>query len=282
MTIHLRTRRRTVPCPDCGAATDRVHSRDLRILGDLPWHGSAVQICLQTRRFFCRQSACPRRIFTERLPETAAPHARQTMRLSVALDAIYLALGGEAGARLAARLGMEVSADTLLRRLIRGAPAAPSQTPRVLGVEDWAYRKGQRYGTILIDLEQRQVTDLLPDRTSDTLAEWLAQRPGVEVIARDRSTEYSRAIRQAAPHVQEVADRWPLLHNLRQALERFFGAAHRRLKSHAERAVAERSLRTPPGYRSVAAVPSGLPRKLLGSSASDATCGCASFTPTKG
>lgn len=228
--LHLRTRRPAVACPECGRSTSRVHSRYARTLADLPWQGSRVRICLQTRRFFCPASTCARRIFTERLPETAARYARRTLRLSTALDAISLALGGEAGARLAGRLGMEVSPDTLLRRLLTGAPDVPDVIPRVLGVDDWAYRKGQSYGTMLIDLEARRPVDLLPDRTAGTLADWLTRHPGVEIIARDRSTEYSRAIREAAPHVREVADRWHLLHNLRQVLERFFSAAYARLK----------------------------------------------------
>lgn len=232
VVIHLRTRRPRVSCPECGTSTHRVHSRYTRMLADLPWHGSAVKVVLQTRRFFCFTSVCSRRIFAERLPETAAHYARRTLRLSTALDAISLALGGEAGARLAGRLGMTVSADTLLRRLLAGTPAAPTVAPRVLAVDDWAWRKGQVYGTILMDLEARCPVDLLPDRTADTLARWLLQHPGVEIVARDRSTEYSRAIREAAPHVREVADRWHLLHNLRQALERFFSASYARLKQH--------------------------------------------------
>lgn len=100
----------------------------------------------------------------------------------------------------------------------------------MLGVDDWAFRKGQSYGTILVDLERRRPVDLLPDRTADTLVRWLGERPGVEVIARDRSSEYTRAIQEAAPHAREVADRWHLLHNLRQALERFFTSHHARLK----------------------------------------------------
>lgn len=130
-------------------------------LADLPWQGSTVKIYVQTRRFFCPAAACPRRIFTERLPETAAYYARRTLRLSSALDAISLALGGEARARLAGRLSMEVSPDTLLRRLIAESPAAPAAAPRVLGVDDWAYRKGQSYGTMLVDLEARRPVDLL-------------------------------------------------------------------------------------------------------------------------
>lgn len=125
---------------------------------------------------------------------------------------------------------MPVSPDTLLRRLLAGSPAAARVAPRVLGVDDWAYRKGQSYGTILIDLEARRPVDLLPDRTADTLADWLTRHPGTEIIARDRSPEYSSAIREAAPQVREVADRWHLLQNLRQVLERFLSICYARLK----------------------------------------------------
>ena len=230
VVIDVKARRSQVPCPECGRDSSRVHSRYTRTLADLPWQGRGVRIRLQTRRFFCSVPVCPRRIFAERLPETTARYARRTLRSSTALDAIALALGGEAGARLAGRLAMDVSPDTLLRLLLRSAPVAPAAVPRVLGVDDWAYRKGQRYGTMLVDLEARRPVDLLPDRTAESLAEWLRQHPGTEVVARDRSTEYSRAIRIAAPHVREVADRWHLLHNLRQVLERFFGSVYARLK----------------------------------------------------
>lgn len=230
VAIHVRTRRSQVPCPECGRNSRRIHSRYTRTLSDLPWQGSAVKVRLHTRRFFCPVSTCPRRIFAERLPETTVHYSRRTLRLSSALDAISLALGGEAGARLAGRLSMEVSPDTMLRLLLRAAPTGPATVPRVLGVDDWAFRKGQSYGTLLVDLEARRPVDVLPDRTAGTLAAWLMQHPGTEIVARDRSTEYSRAIREAAPHVREVADRWHLLHNLRQVLERFFVTVSGRLR----------------------------------------------------
>lgn len=205
MTIHVPARRPHVPCCECGHATARVHSRYTRT--DLPWPGRTVTIRVQTRRFFCPEAACPRRIFAERLPETTAHYARRTLRFSTALDAIGLALGGEPGARLAGQLSMEVSAVTVLRQLLRATAGLPAAVPRLLGVEDWAHRRGHRYGTMLVELEARRPMDLLPDRTPESLAARLPLDPGTEIIARDRSTEYSRAIRVAAPEVREVAGR---------------------------------------------------------------------------
>lgn len=230
VTVHVRTRRPQVACPEGGQATERVHSRYTRSLVDLPWQRRPVVVRVQPRRFFFPVAPCPRRTFAERLPGTIAHCARRTLRSSTALDAIALALGGEPGARLARHLSMEVSADTLLRRLLRAAPLLPSAVPRVLGVEDWAYRQGQRYRTMLVDLETRRPVDLLPDRTAESLAAWLTPHPGTEIVAWDRSTEYSRAIRIAAPHVREVANRRHLLYKFRQVLERLSSAAVARLK----------------------------------------------------
>lgn len=176
---------------------------------------------VRARRFFCDESSCERRIFCERLPEIAA-RARKTGRLEEALLAIVLELGGRAGARLAAELGILAGRDALLRRA-KGAPPLPDLggKVRVLGVDDFAFRKGHAYGTILVDLESRRVVDLLPERSAESLARWLKARPGVEVVARDRSFVYANAIAAGAPEAAQVADRWHLLHGLALSLEDF-------------------------------------------------------------
>lgn len=221
----VRATRPESNCPLCETASKRVHSRYERRLGDLPWNGIPVRVHLRTRRFFCDTPGCEQRIFTERLPCTVAPHARRTLRLNRTLDWFTLALGGEAGMRLAGRVGINTSGDTLLRQLRRTA-AIPVSTPRVLGVDDWAWRKGQSYGTILCDLERRAVIDLLPDRGADGLRDWLKKHPGVKVISRDRASAYTEAASKAAPQAVQVADRWHLLRNACEALQQMLESKH--------------------------------------------------------
>ena len=174
-----------VTCPICGERCDRVHSRYRRILADLPWQGRPVRIVLDVRKFFCDSAQCPRRIFTERVPDLATVRSRQTAQMDRALTGIAFACGGEGGARLAKRLGMLTSPDTLLRR-IRRTTLLEHTTPRVLGVDDWAIRKGQRYGTILCDLEHRLPLEVLGERSAEVLANWLVRHPGIEIISRGR------------------------------------------------------------------------------------------------
>lgn len=216
-------------CPECRHASRRIHSRYCRWLNDLPWEGIPVRIELRVRRFFCDTEGCGRRIFTERLPKTVQRYARRTCRLSTALEQIALVLGGSAGSRLAEQLGILASDSSLLRQVRRRAAAARVQTPRVLGIDDWAWRKGRRYGTILCDLERGKVVDLLPDRSAESTAQWLRDHPGTEIVSRDRASLYAEAATKAAPGAIQVADRWHLLHNMSHALQGVLVPHHRLL-----------------------------------------------------
>jgi transposase len=205
-------------CPTCGYSSQRIHSRYQRRLAGLPWQGRPLRLQLHVRRFICDTPDCPRRIFTERLPELATAYARTTTSLHQAHTQIGAALGGEAGARLTTRLAMRTSPDTLLRRVRQAAlPQRPSV--RVLGVDDWAFRKGHRYGMILIDLERRGPVDLLPERSAEALCAWLKEHPEVEIISRDRGGDMIRGATAGAPQATQVADRWHLLRNLLDALK---------------------------------------------------------------
>ena len=215
----LTSTARDAACPECGTPSRRVHSRYRRTVADLPCHNRALLLRLVVRRFRCAHPDCPQGIFCERLPGLLATHARYTHRLADAHRDIGFALGGEAGARLAGRLDMPTGPDTLLRR-VKDAPEEPAPAPRIIGVDDWAIRKGQRYGTILIDLERGRVIDLLPGRDGEALKVWLREHPGIELVSRDRWAAYAQAVSEAAPQARQVADRWHLLKNLREAVER--------------------------------------------------------------
>ncbi len=221
VVIAVHTTARKARCPACNQLSDQVHSRYVRHPQDLPWAAHPVRWDLQVRRFRCLTASCPRQLFSERLAEVLPPYARRTQRLATALCQVGLALGGAAGARLGAQLGLVASPSTLLR-LLRRAPVPSRRTPRVVGIDEWAWRKGRQYGTIVVDLEAHHVVELLPDCSSESVAQWLQAHPGIEVISRDRSGPFANAATQGAPEAIQVADRWHLLQNIGEVLQRVF------------------------------------------------------------
>ncbi|MGG5890811.1 ISL3 family transposase [Falsiroseomonas sp. HC035] len=239
ITIVTALRATSAACPGCHGTSSRIHGVYRRRLRDLPFQGRPAALLVRVRRFCCANPCCPYQTFAEPLGSIAARSAGRSARLAEVQCQLGLALGGEAGARLAGRLTMPASPNTLLRLVQRARTPEPA-APRVLAVDDWAWRRGQTYGSILVDLERNRVVDLLPDRETGTLSAWLRRHDGVEIVARDRAGAYADAVRQGAPDAMQVADRWHLLRNLGDALrggvDRHRGAVH-----HAARAVSEQT-----------------------------------------
>ena len=217
-------------CPRCGEVSRSRHSCYSRRLQDLPWQGVAVELWAIVGRFRCRNSSCPRQIFCERLPQIARVYGRQTERAAEIVRLIGYVAGGLPGQRLLARLAIATSDDTVLRRVRKQPSGEVSVTPiRHLGVDDWAWRKGQDYGTILVNLDLHRVIDLLPERSAASFSAWLRQHPEIVTIARDRGGLYAEGAALGAPQAQQVADRFHLLVNLSATMERVLEEHSRQL-----------------------------------------------------
>lgn len=257
LTLQVTSIQALVHGPVCRFPTRRIHRRSIRTVADLPWAQGRVVLQWRVRKFFCANARCARRIFTERLPWLGAPWARRTQRLAAWRAHIAVALGGAAGARLSRCLGVVVSRHTLLR-VRRRRPMPPLAPPTVLGVDDFAMRKRQTYGTVLIDRERPRPVALLPERTAATLARWRRQHAGITVIARDRATAYAEGAHPGAPEATQVADRLHRLQNLAEALDQVFTTHGAALKA------VNAALRQPPmalsdGAVAVPASPPGTP-----------------------
>ncbi len=213
ITLTLRTVSATALCPSCETASSRIRSRYTRTLRDLPSVGCPIRLIMHVRRFVCNRSTCAQKIFVERLPDLCRPHAQRTKRLQEALRHLGLLTGGQAGADLGSELGISGSRDTILR-LLRQSEHSAQQEPHVIGLDDWAWKRRLRYGTLICDLERGLPVDLLPDRTVETVSAWLQNHPKIEIVSRDGSSEYASAIKKGAPQARQVSDRWHVTKNL--------------------------------------------------------------------
>jgi transposase len=223
--VRARAAAPQVPCPVCGVLSDKRHDGYERFLRDLPAWGRPVVIRLRVRVLECANPGCAKKTFAEQVTGLTSPWARVTPLLAEALRAVGSVLAGRAGSALAGALGMPSSRHSVIR-LVLGLPEeALAAAPRALGIDDFAFRRGRSYGTVLIDMETGQITDVLPDRETQTVKKWLEDHPGAAVICRDRGTGYGSACRQGAPDAIQVADRWHLLHNLGDAVRKAAAAA---------------------------------------------------------
>jgi transposase len=229
-------------CPLCGTPASRVHSRYTRQVADLPSGGHQVRMQIQVRKCFCEVSTCARKIFVERLVPFVEPCARVTRRLYQIVQIIGLATGGRLGVRVTNRLGIQTTRHTILRRLMALPPEPVGQVPQI-GIDDFSFRRGCKFGTIIVDLRTHKVLDVLPDRTADTSAVWMDAHPEIELVSRDRGGDYAAAARKAVPGATQTADRFHLLKNLGDALE---GVLSRHLAAHRKHQTEKARVISPP------------------------------------
>ncbi len=198
LTLSLVATAPTAMCPLCGHASLHIRSSYTRRVADVPYAGRQVQLILRVRKFRCDTTDCPRRVFAERLAPFIEPWARMTTRLSQTIEAIGLATCGELGARFAPRLGIVTSPTMILRRTMALSPG-PSEPVSLLGIDDWSFRRGRQFGTILVNLATHEIIDLLPDRKTETAQSWMKGHPEIDVVSRDRGEEYA-AVQMEAVH----------------------------------------------------------------------------------
>ena len=252
ITLTIISTQQNPCCPLCGRSASRVHSHYRRQLTDMSCAGRRVRFILHVRKFFCDEKTCVRKIFTERLVPFIQPWARVTTRFFQAMEQIGLATSGMLGARLGDRLGMQASWMTILRRMMVHPSASVEQVVQ-LGIDDFSFRRGRTFGTILVDLQSHQVIDLLPDRSVKTVSAWMSAHPEIRLVSRDRGGDYASAAATGAPQARQCADRFHILKNLGEALE---GVLARHLAVH-RRGQAEKSSVTP-----LSDAPSKQPPKL--------------------
>jgi transposase len=198
LLVRVTSNRSHSCCPLCGTPSEAIHSYYRRKPLDLPCTGRSIRLLLTVKKFFCQVASCPRKIFTERIPELLQPSSRLTMRLRNAIQEVGFATSGKAGERLCSKLGMRVSDTSLIWSILLVPTPDIGQVQRI-GLDDWAWRRGHKYGTIIVDLETRRVIDLLPDRCAESVQRWLEAHDEIEIVSRDRGNVYIDGATQGAP-----------------------------------------------------------------------------------
>ena len=226
--VHVTSYRSSSPCPHCSMPSSAIHSSYRRHPKDLPCAGRPIRLVFTVRKFFCRNPTCSRKVFTERLADFIETSSRLTKRLRTAVQDIGFATGGKGGERLSDKLAMPISEATVLCSLFL-VPLPEVGNVRVVGVDDWSWRRGKRFGNILVNLETHKIVGLLADREAESVRQWLAAHPKVDVVSRDRGGVYIDGATLGAPQATQVADRWHILSNLGDAVEEFLIRAHIRL-----------------------------------------------------
>lgn len=238
LTITAVSTQAAPTCPLCGTAATRVHSRYWRKLADLPCSGQQVRLLVQVRRYFCEEPDCRRKIFVERLTPFAEPWARVTQRLFQIVQIIGLATGGRLGIRVTDRIGIQTTRQTILRRIM-ALPTEPVGEVSQIGIDDFSFRRGYKFGTLVVDLQTHKVLDVLADRTASTSATWMVAHPELEIVSRDRGGDYAAAARQGAPQATQSADRFHLMKNLTEAVELTLARCRAEIRQGAFDALAE-------------------------------------------
>src|SRR6266700_2265165 len=229
LLLRVSSRRPNSLCPHCSTPSSAIHSSYRRHPWDLPCTGRPIRVLLTVRKFFCRNPTCSCTVFTERLPDFIEVSSRLTMRMRTSVQEIGFATCGKGGERLSDKLGMPISDASVLWSLFL-VPLPEVGRVRVVGVDDWSWRRGKRFGSILVNLETHKIVDLLADREAESVRQWLAAHPEVDVVSRDRGKMYIDGATLGAPQATQVADRWHLLSNLGDAVEEFLIRTHIRLE----------------------------------------------------
>ncbi len=232
--VHLHTTSLTARCPRCGTAGSRVHSRYQRTVADLAFGGRSLALKLLVRKWICPEALCSQHIFAERFPELVQHYARMTDRLIKALQSTGVLTNGADAAQIASSFGMPTTAKTIIRRVLQ-LPLPSEGSVHQVGVDEWAWKKGHRYGTILVDLEKRRVVQLLADRSVETSQAWLRKHPEIDLVSRDRGQIFREAATEGAPQAKQVVDRYHLQKNFAEALEKFFRKQEHVLKKATQR-----------------------------------------------